>query len=70
MKDLEDETGGSNRYFPISASKRRYPKSFKDSDKARVRQLSNGTICLEHPPEIQVITTEQDGVFLPTPYPW
>lgn len=37
-------------------------KSFKTSDKAGARKLSDDTICHEHPPGVQDIIAEQDGV--------
>jgi putative transposase len=40
------------------AQKHVIEKSFKTSDKTKVCQLSDGTICHEHPPGVQ------DGVFL------
>ncbi|SHI04105.1 putative transposase [Pantoea sesami] len=69
MKDLEDENRRLKKIFAdlsleCLALKDVIEKSFNTSDKAGARQLSDGTICHEHPPGVQDIIAEQDGVFL------
>ena len=43
-------------------------KSFKTSDKAGARQLSDRAVYDEHPPGMQDVIAEQDGVLLPARY--
>jgi len=74
MKDLEDENRRLKQMFAdlsleCRALKDVIEKSFKTSDKAGARQLSEGTICHEHPPGVQDIIAKQDGVFLSVRYP-
>ncbi len=74
IKDLEDENRRLKQMFAdlsleCRALKDVIEKSFKTSDKAGARQLSDGTVCHEHPPGVQDIIAEQDGVFLSAQYP-
>lgn len=68
MKDLEGENRRLKQMFAdlsleCRALKDVIEKSFKTSDKAGARQLSDSTICHEHPPGVQ------DGVFLSVRHP-
>ena len=70
MKDLEDENRRLKQMFAdlsleCWALKHVIEKSFKTSDKAGARQLSDFTIYDEHPPGMQDVIAEQDGVLLP-----
>lgn len=63
MKDLEDENSRLKQMFAYlslecRAQKDVIERSFKTSDKAGARQLSDGTICHEYLPGVQ------DSVFL------
>lgn len=74
MKDLEDENRRLKQMFSdlsleCRALKDVIEKSFKTSDKAGARQLSDGAICHEFTPGLQDVIAEQDGVFLPARYP-
>lgn len=74
IKDLEDENRRLKQMFAdlsleCRALKDVIEKSFKTSDKAGACQLSDGTICHEHPPGVQDIIAEQDGIFLSARYP-
>ncbi len=74
MKDLEDENRRLKQMFADLSLESRalkdvIEKSFKTSDKAGARQLSDGTICHEHPSVLQDVIAEQDGLCLPARYP-
>lgn len=40
-------------------------KSLKNSDKVGTRQLFDGTVYHEHPPDLQDLIAKQDGLCLP-----
>ncbi|OWP45187.1 hypothetical protein CEG93_04825 [Raoultella ornithinolytica] len=74
MKDLEDENRRLKQMFAdlsleCRALKDVIEKSFKTSDKARTRRLSDLAIYGEHSPGMQDVIAEQDGVLLPARYP-
>ena len=73
MKDLEDENRQLEQMFAdlsleCCALKDVVEKSFKTGDKAWAGQLSYGTICHEHPPGMQDLVAEQNGISLSAGY--
>lgn len=74
MKNLEEENRRLKQMFADLSLENRalknvIGKSFKTSDKALTRQLSDGAICHEFTPGLQDVIAEQDGVFLSARYP-
>lgn len=63
MKVLNDENRRLKQMFaalsPECHALKNVFKNFKTIDKAGARQLSDGTICHEHPPGVQDVIAEQ-----------